>query len=214
MAIDRRDFAIRLGFGVFLGGLMMLAGAAPLAAAEQPTTADILKSLAPPEQAPLKRSLFGAPAATTSPLSAEESRLMDTARKRSITIEERKELASITTVKRAIDLEVNFDYNSAVIRPDAARVLASLGAALTDPALKGSTILVGGHTDARGSDAYNRDLSERRAHAVRAFLIETYKVAPEALVAVGFGEEQLRNRADPYAGENRRVQVVNMSAAK
>jgi hypothetical protein len=47
---------------------------------------------------------------------------------------------------------------------------------------------------------------------VREFLIKKFEIAPDQLVAVGFGEEQLKNADDPDAGENRRVQVVNMAS--
>lgn len=47
---------------------------------------------------------------------------------------------------------------------------------------------IGGHTDSRGSDAYNKSLSERRAQSVRQFLINE-GVEPERLTAVGYGEE-------------------------
>jgi outer membrane protein OmpA-like peptidoglycan-associated protein len=213
MCINRRQ-AIRFAVAAIVFGPTLLAGAAVSLAAEKPSAAQIIDALKSPQGEPLKRSLLGPSAPMVKPLSADESRLMDTARKRAITIEERKELATIASNKRAIDLEVNFDYNSDFIRPDAAQVLASLGTALQDPALKGSMVLVAGHTDASGSDAYNMDLSQRRAQSVRGFLIGTFKLAPETIVAVGFGEERLKNAADPHSGENRRVQVVNMSAAK
>jgi outer membrane protein OmpA-like peptidoglycan-associated protein len=210
MLVNRRK-AIGCLVAALLGGPLMLANVA--VAAEKPSATQIIDALKP-SQEPLKRSLLGPATATSNALSASESRLLDTARKRAITIEERKELGAIADNKRAIDLEVNFDYDSAHIRPDAAQVLASLGAALQDPALKGFVVLVAGHTDARGGDAYNMDLSQRRAHAVRAFLIGTFKLAPDSIVAVGFGEERLKNPVHGDAPENRRVQVVNMTAPK
>ena len=72
--------------------------------------------------------------------------------------------------------------------------------------------LVAGHTDAKGSDVYNLDLSDRRAKSVQNFLIEQFDIDPKQLVAIGFGEEQLKNKEDPRAAENRRVQVVNMAS--
>jgi len=88
----------------------------------------------------------------------------------------------------------------------------SLGKALTSEELAGSVIMLGGHTDGKGSDAYNHDLSERRAEAVKRFLIETYKIPAENLVAAGYGKEGYKNSADPFSPENRRVEVVNMAA--
>jgi outer membrane protein OmpA-like peptidoglycan-associated protein len=72
--------------------------------------------------------------------------------------------------------------------------------------------LVAGHTDAKESHDHNLNLSDRRAKAVRSFLIDKFGIDPERLVAVGFGEEQLKNKDDPLAAENRRVQVINMAS--
>ena len=112
----------------------------------------------------------------------------------------------------AIDLEIFFKFDSARITPEAMPPLKALGAALGDEKLEGSIFLIAGHTDANGSDAYNLALSDARAKSVRAFLIDQFQVDPKRLVAVGFGEEQLKNKANPAAGENRRVQVVNIQS--
>ena len=55
---------------------------------------------------------------------------------------------------------------------------------------------------------YNQGLSERRAEAV---LAEKYGIDASNLVTVGYGKTQLKNRAGPFASENRRVQVINDS---
>jgi outer membrane protein OmpA-like peptidoglycan-associated protein len=86
----------------------------------------------------------------------------------------------------------------------------TLARALGNPELKGATFLIGGHTDAAGSDSYNQSLSERRAEAVKIFLTEQFKLSPEQLLAIGFGRSQLKNTTDPLAAENRRVQIVNI----
>ena len=111
----------------------------------------------------------------------------------------------------ALDLVIEFEYNSAELTPRTIPVLVKLGMALRDPELAGSTFLVGGHTDATGSDYYNLMLSEARAASVRNFLLQTFGLSPDNLVAVGFGEERLKNRWNPASGENRRVQLVNLS---
>ena len=89
--------------------------------------------------------------------------------------------------------------------------VTALGEALTSDDLKGRTFVVAGHTDAKGGEAYNQELSERRADAVKRFLAEKYKIDASNLVTVGYGKAQLKNAASPLAGENRRVQVVNMA---
>ena len=63
-----------------------------------------------------------------------------------------------------------------------------LGKALSDPSLKGSTFVVAGHTDAIGSEAYNQDLSERRADTIKKYLTEKYGINGADLVTVGYGK--------------------------
>jgi outer membrane protein OmpA-like peptidoglycan-associated protein len=132
---------------------------------------------------------------------------------RQITVEERKEIADVVKENDlpAIDLEVFFDYDSAAITQEALPILDKLGEALNSDKLKGSVFMVAGHTDGRGSAEYNLGLSNARAKSVREFLIKKFEIAPDQLVAVGLGEEQLKNAEVPEAGENRRVQVVNMA---
>jgi outer membrane protein OmpA-like peptidoglycan-associated protein len=86
----------------------------------------------------------------------------------------------------------------------------ALGRALTNADLKGSTFIVAGHTDAAGGDAYNQDLSERRADAIKRYLVEKHGINGADLVTVGYGESKLKDPNQPLADANRRVQVVNM----
>jgi len=111
-----------------------------------------------------------------------------------------------------VDIEVLFPYDSSDITPATAESLMNLGRALTDPRLAEQRFVIAGHTDARGTRAYNEALSDRRAKSVRQFLIEHFKVAPDRLVARGFGEAQLKNPRNPRGPENRRVQVINWTA--
>ena len=71
---------------------------------------------------------------------------------------QREEIASIVKDKPKIDLEINFDYNSADISAKSLPSFQALGRALTNADLKGSTFVVAGHTDAAGGEAYNQDL--------------------------------------------------------
>ena len=113
--------------------------------------------------------------------------------------------------KPKIDLEINFEFNSATIAAKALPQVTALGEALTSPDLKGRTFIVAGHTDAKGSETYNQGLSERRADAVKRFLAEKYGVEITRLLTVGYGATKLKNSESPLAGENRRVQIVNTS---
>jgi len=110
----------------------------------------------------------------------------------------------------AVDLNVNFEFNSAKLKAEGAVLVGNLGRVLNYPRLTGKRFRIEGHTDAKGSDAYNQSLSERRAEAVRYQLISVYRVDPARLESVGFGKSQLLDRANPEAGVNRRVRVINL----
>ncbi len=178
------------------------------ATAEQPSSADMANTLAGPKKS-ATRGLR-----TVDPKAAQEQALINAVKGKScaITVEERAKLADIAQTKPGIDLEINFDYNSANIGPKAIDDLTRLGLALRDPRLKDAIILLAGHTDAKGGDDYNKDLSDRRAEAVKHFLVAKFGLPSDNLVALGYGKERLKNTANPLAPENRRVQVVNMSA--
>jgi outer membrane protein OmpA-like peptidoglycan-associated protein len=111
-----------------------------------------------------------------------------------------------------VDIEVLFGYDSAAITPAAAESLRTIGRALADARLAGGKYVIAGHTDARGNADYNLALSQRRAEAVRGFLIEQFKLPADALIARGFGESKLKNTRNPRSPENRRVQVINWSS--
>jgi outer membrane protein OmpA-like peptidoglycan-associated protein len=123
---------------------------------------------------------------------------------------EREELADISTAKPNIDLEIQFDYNSADISAASMPSAQALGEALSDPSIKGSTFVVAGHTDAIGGEAYNQGLSERRADTIKRYLVEKFGIAGSDLVAVGYGKDKPKDPNAPMDPINRRVQVVNM----
>lgn len=105
----------------------------------------------------------------------------------------------------AFDLVVRFKYNSDVLEPEAKLNLDEFAKALKTPQLAASSFLVEGHTDAAGSPSYNLDLSERRAQSVVRYLGER-GVEASKLVARGHGQSK-PVVADPFAGENRRVET-------
>jgi OOP family OmpA-OmpF porin len=107
-------------------------------------------------------------------------------------------------------VEVNFDFNSAVIRPESYRNVGAIADALHNPILLGYGFLVIGHTDSVGGRIYNVGLSQRRAEAIVAALVNPFAVNPAVLQPVGMGEEQLRDPKHPTSGVNRRVQLINV----
>jgi outer membrane protein OmpA-like peptidoglycan-associated protein len=129
---------------------------------------------------------------------------------RSLSLSERQEIAELAATKPKIDLEIQFDYNSADISKTSVNAVEELGKALSDASLKGSTFVVAGHTDAMGGEAYNQDLSERRADTIKKYLTEKYGIAGSDLVTVGYGKTRPKDANAPMDPINRRVQVVNM----
>ena len=103
-----------------------------------------------------------------------------------------------------------FATNSDRIRPESTPTLEEIGTMLKDhPELR---IAIEGHTDSDGEDAYNQTLSEKRAAAVKAYLIATYGIQDSRLRTAGFGESKpVEDNATPEGKQqNRRVELVRV----
>ena len=187
---------------------MLFAGRGPASAADALTAEQIVKALTPVTT----RSLTLTPADNAD---AADKKLLDSLRNRpahSLTPGEREQIAAAAAAKPSIDIEISFDFRSAKISRSAASAVNTLGKALSNPDLKGTTFVLAGHTDGKGSLPYNQELSEKRVDTVRQYLVSRFKLPPTSLVAVGYGKTKLKNESDPFGPENRRVQVVNMDA--
>jgi outer membrane protein OmpA-like peptidoglycan-associated protein len=194
-------------------GAALSIGAASAVAAEDVTEDQIVRALAPAKK-PLTRGLSAGPQADPA-VAAAEGRFVQTIRNRptrSLSVTEREEIATIAKDKPKIDLEITFDYDSADITAKSMPSVQALGRALSNPDLKGSTFIVAGHTDAAGGEAYNQDLSERRADSIKHYLTDKFGIAGTDLVTVGYGKTKLKDPGNPLAEVNRRVQVVNMAS--
>ena len=106
--------------------------------------------------------------------------------------------------------KVLIDFDKDIIRPDAGKVLDVLATALGK--VPSSAMEIRGHTDAKGSDDYNQDLSERRAQAVLAALRQRGSATDAA--AHGYGESQpvapneVNGKDNPSGRQlNRRVEI-------
>jgi outer membrane protein OmpA-like peptidoglycan-associated protein len=105
----------------------------------------------------------------------------------------------------ALSLPVQFSFDSSDILPAARKQLDALAEGLRMlPNLQ--SVVIEGHTDATGSDAYNEQLSQRRAMVVKHYLVAMHGIDPARLRAVGLGKYVPLPGADRYAPENRRVQ--------
>jgi outer membrane protein OmpA-like peptidoglycan-associated protein len=192
-------------------GAALLFSAGMSFAADDVTSDQILRALAPKK--PLTRGLSMTPSSEPA-VNAAEGKFVDTLRNRntrSLSSGEREQIATLAKTKPNIDLEITFDYNSADISTRSQQAVQALGKALSSEDLKGSTFVVAGHTDGIGGEAYNQDLSERRADSIKRYLIDKYGIAAADLVTVGYGKSKPKDPANPMDPANRRVQVVNMA---
>ena len=113
-----------------------------------------------------------------------------------------------------------FDFDKAEIKPQAEPTLKKISELLAF--YKDSPMKIGGHTDSKGADDYNKKLSERRAEAVKKYLTDKFNADESRLKAEGFGEtkpvaeNEKPDGSDNPEGrqKNRRVEVVIANAKK
>lgn len=207
-AVKSKQLLSSVCAGFVAGVVLVVAGG--MARAESLSEDQIINALKPKG---LTRSM-GAPAPTAR--SADEDQFLDTVRKKrtrglSLNAREREKVSEIKHDKPKIDMsDIQFEYNSAQLSPDALPTIDKLGRALSSSSLSGSVFLLSGHTDGKGGEDYNQGLSERRAEAVRKYLMERFRLKPDNLMTAGYGKKELKNPNDPFAAENRRVEIVNM----
>ncbi len=103
--------------------------------------------------------------------------------------------------------DVLFEYDKANLKPGAQKNLYRLVTFLNDH--PDQAVVIEGHTDSKGSDTYNLDLSQRRAEAVQGFLLSN-GIAVERITARGYGEAYPVASNATMAGrqQNRRVEIV------
>lgn len=104
----------------------------------------------------------------------------------------------------AINLRINFDIDSSILREDQKSKLTTMCEVMKIADV--SFFQVIGHTDASGSDEHNMALSQQRAEAVMGYLVNDCGIDPAKLSAVGAGESALLDPAAPNGEVNRRVE--------
>lgn len=113
----------------------------------------------------------------------------------------------LAKTKKAVVYGIYFDYNSDQIKKESEPVLLEIAEAMKKyPDWK---LTVDGHTDNIGGDAYNLDLSKRRAAAVKQALVDRFQIRGDRLVTDGFGMRRPVDRNDTLEGRarNRRVEI-------
>src|SRR5262249_50077780 len=141
-------------------------------AADTTVSADQIVNALKPKPATRSLSAVSQSPQADPAVQAQETALINRVRNRktrSLSIGEREQIATVAAAKPTIDLEIQFDYNSAEISQISMPAVQELGKALSDPSLTGATFVVAGHTDGIGSDGFNQGLSERRADTIKRY---------------------------------------------
>lgn len=107
-----------------------------------------------------------------------------------------------------VRFDVVFDQDSSLIRPASYQTIGSIADALTDPKTRPYRYLIVDHVESAGRRDHNLILSQRRAESIRDVLVNTFKVSPKRLLALGLGEEQLQDVNRPASPANARVQIM------
>lgn len=102
-------------------------------------------------------------------------------------------------------MRIQFEFDSTAVVPESLPLLDSVGEMMTLPDVTGRSIIVEGHTDAKGTEDYNDDLSRRRAAAIKSYLVDSFSLDESRLVITGKGESNPHDSDNPLAAVNRRV---------
>ncbi|MGL4319159.1 MAG: OmpA family protein [Pseudomonas sp.] len=107
-----------------------------------------------------------------------------------------------------VELDVKFDFDKSVVKEESQADIKALADFMGQ--YPQTSTVVEGHTDSKGTDAYNQGLSERRANAVRDVLVNQYGVGSDRVSAVGYGESKpvADNNTDEGRAINRRVEAA------
>jgi len=112
-----------------------------------------------------------------------------------------------------IRVMVNFDFDSDKIQKRSYADLDEIAKAMNAPENRKARYEVGGHSDDKGKDDYNMQLSEKRAKSVKEYLVKNGKVDASRLLTVGYGETQpmVPNDTEANRARNRRVEFKKMN---
>lgn len=109
----------------------------------------------------------------------------------------------------AVNIQILFDYDSAVLRVDQRPKLSKLCNVIQE--MQSDLFQVVGHTDAAGTASYNQRLSRLRAEEVARYMTSTCGIGADRLRTLGVGEEHLIDKQNPLSGRNRRVEFQLLS---
>lgn len=114
---------------------------------------------------------------------------------------------SLSTESRALEFQVNFEFNSHKVTNDDRLQIERLARIIKTKSRQEQRFTIEGHTDRKGSHEYNLALSTRRANEVKSILVQE-GIENARLSAIGKSFNELANREQPFSAENRRVKVI------
>lgn len=108
----------------------------------------------------------------------------------------------------SFNIDVQFDTDTPIVRPESYQTLGKLADTLVNSALLNYTFLIVGHVESGARRDHAVFLSQRRADAIRDILVNTFKISAKRLLTVGLGEEQLLDPARPNGPVNAQTQIM------
>jgi outer membrane protein OmpA-like peptidoglycan-associated protein len=125
--------------------------------------------------------------------------------------QKRPPIAPELTKLPTFNIDIQFDADTPIVKPESYQKLGQLADTLVNSALLNYMFLIVGHTESTGRRDNNALLSQRRADAIRDILINTFKISSKRLQSVGLGEEQLLDPARPNAPANNQTQIITLA---
>ena len=192
--------------GIFLaplaGALMLAATIAPAPAQSAVTRDDIVNKLNHLDAAP------------TLDLAALRTQVMERSKSRGRNEpppQKRPPIAPDLTGLPTFTIDVQFDPDTPVVRPDSYETVGRIADALVQSTMLPYTFLVVGHIETNGKRESNVILSQRRADSIREILVNTFKISTKRLQTIGLGEEQLLDPARPSDRVNQQMQIMTIA---
>jgi OOP family OmpA-OmpF porin len=109
------------------------------------------------------------------------------------------------------NVDIQFDPDTPIVRPDSYQTLGRIADALVHATLLPYGFLIVGHIEANGKRESNVILSQRRADAIRDILVNTFKISAKRIQSIGLGEEQLLDPAHPTSATNQQIQILTVA---
>jgi outer membrane protein OmpA-like peptidoglycan-associated protein len=125
--------------------------------------------------------------------------------------QKRPPIAPELTRLPTFNVDIQFDADTPIVKPESYQKLGQLADTLVNSALLNYTFLIVGHVESTGRRENNALLSQRRADAIRDILVNTFKISSKRLHSLGLGEEQLLDPARPNAPANNQTQIMTLA---